>query len=83
MHFLISKKAFSKLDEIKAKEYKEPDKVVKEYEEKNLSIKMTEEALEYLVAHGSNIEYGLKRLDALFQSRRTRPRCMGVYELAR
>lgn len=39
----------------------------KRLKEKNLSIKMTEEALEYLVAHGSNIEYGARPLKRYIQ----------------
>lgn len=34
----------------------------KRLKEKNLSIKMTEEALEYIVSNGSNIEYGARPL---------------------
>ena len=39
----------------------------KRLKEKNLSIKMTEEALEYIVTHGSNIEYGARPLKRYIQ----------------
>lgn len=39
----------------------------KRLKEKNLSIKMTEEAFEYLVAHGSNLEYGARPLKRYIQ----------------
>lgn len=44
-----AKKDFSRLDEIKVKEYKEPDKVVKEYEEKRLSIIESKVAVAYKI----------------------------------
>lgn len=39
----------------------------KRLKEKNLSIKMTEEAFEYIVSHGSNIEYGARPLKRYIQ----------------
>ncbi len=39
----------------------------KRLKEKNLSIKMTEEAFEYIVSHGSNVEYGARPLKRYIQ----------------
>ncbi len=39
----------------------------KRLKERNLSIKLTEEALEYIVSHGSNLEYGARPLKRYIQ----------------
>ena len=39
----------------------------KRLKEKNLSIKITEDALEYIVTHGSNLEYGARPLKRYIQ----------------